>query len=78
MENNEVRLHMDCGEAETKTFRRSSEKLSFSQNSGIFIANAGNTGLTKFVVSKSISAAAFSAGRTIDCLKTKIISESEK
>ena len=52
VEHNEVRLHMDCGEAETKTFQRSPERLTFSRNSGIFVANAGNTGLTKFVVSK--------------------------
>lgn len=56
MEHEEVRLYMDCGEAEKTTFHRKPEKLSFSHNSGIFVANAGSTGLDKFVVSeKSIS-----------------------
>lgn len=52
VEHNEVRLYMDCGEAERTTFRRRPEKLTFSQNSGIFVANAGSTGLDKFEVSK--------------------------
>lgn len=46
-----MHLFMDCGEAERKTFHRSPEKLTFSHNSGIFVANAGSTGLEKFVVS---------------------------
>nr|XP_057924239.1 collagen, type XV, alpha 1b isoform X3 [Doryrhamphus excisus] len=49
VENNEVRLYMDCGEAERMTFHRRPERLAFSHNSGIFVANAGSTGLEKFV-----------------------------
>ncbi|MED6233439.1 hypothetical protein ATANTOWER_011822, partial [Ataeniobius toweri] len=48
VEHNEVRLYMDCGQAEKVTFHRKPEKLTFSQNSGIFVANAGSTGLDKF------------------------------
>lgn len=54
MEHNEVRLYLDCGEAESKGFHRRPEKLTFSHNSGIFVANAGSTGLDKFVVSESL------------------------
>lgn len=50
VEHDEVRLYMDCGEAERATFHRRSERLTFSHNSGIFVANAGSTGLDKFVV----------------------------
>lgn len=53
VEDNQVRLYMDCGEAERTTFHRRPEKLTFSQNSGIFVANAGSTGLDKFEVSKT-------------------------
>uniref|UniRef100_A0A3Q2Z4L7 Thrombospondin-like N-terminal domain-containing protein n=1 Tax=Hippocampus comes TaxID=109280 RepID=A0A3Q2Z4L7_HIPCM len=49
VEHNEVRLHMDCGEAERTTFRRRPERLTFSHNSGIFVANAGSTGFQNFV-----------------------------
>ncbi|GLD66940.1 collagen alpha-1(XV) chain-like protein [Lates japonicus] len=51
VEHDEVRLYMDCGEAERATFHRRPERLTFSHNSGIFVANAGSTGLDKFVVS---------------------------
>lgn len=51
VEHNEVCLYMDCGEAERRNFHRRPEKLTFSHNSGIFVANAGGTGLDKFVVS---------------------------
>lgn len=53
VEHNEVRLYMDCGEAKLVTFQRSPERLTFSHNSGIFVANAGSTGLQKFEVSKA-------------------------
>ncbi|KAA8586686.1 hypothetical protein FQN60_016382, partial [Etheostoma spectabile] len=49
VEHDEVRLFMDCGDSERTTFHRRPERLTFSQNSGIFVANAGNTGLDKFV-----------------------------
>ena len=51
VEYDEVRLYMDCGEAERTTFQRTADKLSFSHNSGIFVANAGSTGLHRFLVS---------------------------
>lgn len=51
VERDEVRLYMDCGEAERTTFHRSPDRLTFSHNSGIFVSNAGSTGLHKFVVS---------------------------
>lgn len=54
MEHDEVRLYMDCGEAEKAVFHRSTDRLTFSHNSGIFVANAGSTGLDKFVVSEGI------------------------
>lgn len=49
-----MRLYMDCGEAERTTFHRSPDRLTFSHNSGIFVSNAGSTGLDKFVVSVKI------------------------
>ncbi|XP_010773126.1 collagen alpha-1(XV) chain-like, partial [Notothenia coriiceps] len=49
VEQDEVRLYMDCGEAERTTFHRRPERLNFSHNSGVFVANAGGTGLNKFV-----------------------------
>ncbi|KAI9542022.1 hypothetical protein NQZ68_025156 [Dissostichus eleginoides] len=49
VEQDEVRLYMDCGEAERTTFHRRPERLNFSHNSGVFVANAGGTGLDKFV-----------------------------
>ncbi|XP_034743918.1 collagen alpha-2(IX) chain-like isoform X2 [Etheostoma cragini] len=49
VEHDEVRLFMDCGNGERTTFNRRPERLNFTQNSGIFVANAGNTGLDKFV-----------------------------
>lgn len=55
VEHDEVRLYMDCGEAERTTFHRKPEKLTFTHHSGIFVANAGSTGLEKFVVSENIS-----------------------
>lgn len=52
VEQDEVRLYMDCGEAERGSFKRGPERLTFSHKSGIFVANAGGTGLDKFVVGK--------------------------
>lgn len=52
VEHDEVRLYMDCGEPERVTLHRGAERLTFSHNSGIFVANAGSTGLDKFVVSE--------------------------
>ncbi|XP_068604929.1 collagen, type XV, alpha 1b [Brachionichthys hirsutus] len=49
VEHEEVRLYMDCGEAERTTFHRRPEKLTFSHNSGVFVGNAGSTGLDNFV-----------------------------
>lgn len=50
VEQDEVRLYMDCGEADRSSFQRGPERLTFSHKSGIFVANAGGTGLDKFVV----------------------------
>ncbi|XP_056276339.1 collagen, type XV, alpha 1b isoform X2 [Pseudoliparis swirei] len=49
VERDEVRLYIDCGEAERTTFHRRPERLNFTHNSGVFVANAGSTGLEKFV-----------------------------
>ncbi|XP_076018225.1 collagen, type XV, alpha 1b [Genypterus blacodes] len=49
VEDEEARLYMDCGEADRKKFQRRPESLTFSHNSGIFVANAGSTGLDRFV-----------------------------
>lgn len=54
VEHEEVRLHMDCGEADRTTFHRSPDSLTFSHDSGIFVSNAGVTGLNKFVVSGDV------------------------
>lgn len=51
VEREEVRLYMDCGEAERAAFHRGPGRLTFPHNSGIFVSNAGGTGLEKFVVS---------------------------
>lgn len=58
VEHEEVRLYMDCGEADRTTFLRRPDRLTFSHNSGIFVANAGGTGLDKFVVGEEIPAPA--------------------
>lgn len=52
VEREEVRLYMDCGEADRTTFHRRPDRLTFSHNSGIFVSSAGVTGLHKFVVSQ--------------------------
>lgn len=54
VEHEEVRLYMDCGEADRAEVHRSPNRLTFSHNSGIFVANAGGTGLEKFVVGEEI------------------------
>lgn len=54
VEQEEVRLYMDCGEADRTSFHRRPHRLTFSHNSGIFVSNAGVTGLDKFVVSQEI------------------------
>lgn len=50
VEREEVRLYMDCEEYHSATLRRSQKPLSFESGSGIFVANAGGTGLERFVV----------------------------
>lgn len=50
VEHEEVRLYMDCGEAERTKLHRGPDRLTFSHESGIFVSNAGGTGLEKFVV----------------------------
>lgn len=47
----EVRLYMDCEEYHRVAFQRSPEPLTFEASSGIFVGNAGGTGLDRFVVS---------------------------
>lgn len=42
---------MDCEEYHRVAFNRSPRPLTFEAGSGIFVGNAGGTGLTKFVVS---------------------------
>lgn len=50
VENEEVRLYMDCEQYHSVPLRRSKQPLSFKPGSGIFVANAGSTGLERFVV----------------------------
>ncbi|XP_069368637.1 collagen alpha-1(XVIII) chain-like isoform X3 [Paralichthys olivaceus] len=45
----EVRLYMDCEEYHRVAFTRSPKPLTFEASSGIFVGNAGGTGLAKFV-----------------------------
>ncbi|XP_036790651.1 collagen alpha-1(XVIII) chain isoform X1 [Oncorhynchus mykiss] len=45
----EVRLYMDCEEYHRVAFHRSPEPLTFEASSGIFVGNAGGTGLDRFV-----------------------------
>lgn len=47
----QVRLYMDCEEYHRVDFSRSPRPLTFEAGSGIFVGNAGGTGLTRFVVS---------------------------
>ncbi|XP_039646599.1 collagen alpha-1(XVIII) chain-like isoform X3 [Perca fluviatilis] len=45
----EVRLYMDCEEYHRVAFTRSLQPLTFEASSGIFVGNAGGTGLARFV-----------------------------
>ncbi|XP_034416582.1 collagen alpha-1(XVIII) chain-like isoform X2 [Cyclopterus lumpus] len=45
----EVRLYMDCEEYHRVAFTRSPRPLTFEASSGIFVGNAGGTGLDRFV-----------------------------
>uniref|UniRef100_A0A087XA17 Thrombospondin-like N-terminal domain-containing protein n=1 Tax=Poecilia formosa TaxID=48698 RepID=A0A087XA17_POEFO len=47
----EIRLYMDCEEYHRVAFTRSAQPLTFQTSSGIFVGNAGGTGLPRFVVS---------------------------
>lgn len=51
VQDQEVRLYMDCEEFHAAAFHRGPEPLSFEASSGIFVGNAGSTGLEKFMVS---------------------------
>lgn len=46
----QVRLYMDCEEYHRVAFSRSLRPLTFDTGSGIFVGNAGGTGLARFVV----------------------------
>ncbi|XP_058492212.1 collagen alpha-1(XV) chain-like isoform X2 [Solea solea] len=49
VQGSEVRLYMDCEEYHRVAFTRSPRPLTFEASSGIFVGNAGGTGLTRFV-----------------------------
>ncbi|CAB1341177.1 unnamed protein product [Coregonus sp. 'balchen'] len=49
----EVRLYMDCEEYHRVAFQRSPEPLTFEASSGVFVGNAGGTGLDRFVPPES-------------------------
>lgn len=51
VQDQEVCLYMDCDDFQAETFHRSSRQLSFEPSSGIFVGNAGGTGLERFMVS---------------------------
>lgn len=51
----QVRLYMDCEEYHRVAFSRSPQPLTFEASSGIFVGNAGGTGLARFVVSRDAS-----------------------
>lgn len=53
----QVRLYMDCEEYHRVAFTRSPQPLTFEASSGIFVGNAGGTGLPRFVVSLDGTAA---------------------
>lgn len=48
----QVRLYMDCEEYHRVAFDRTNRALEFGPSSGLFVGNAGGTGLPKFVVSQ--------------------------
>ncbi|XP_027861261.1 collagen alpha-1(XVIII) chain-like isoform X1 [Xiphophorus couchianus] len=45
----EIRLYMDCEKYHKVAFTRSAQPLTFESSSGIFVGNAGGTGLPRFV-----------------------------
>ncbi|CAL8238122.1 unnamed protein product, partial [Merluccius merluccius] len=49
VQGSEVRLYMDCEEYHRVAFSRSARPLTFEPSSGIFVGNAGGTGLDRFV-----------------------------
>lgn len=51
VQGNYIALFMDCEEYQRVPFQRSAEALVFDSDSGIFVGNAGATGLDKFTVS---------------------------
>lgn len=51
VQGNDVALFMDCEEYQRVQFQRSGQALVFESGSGIFVGNAGATGLEKFTVS---------------------------
>lgn len=51
----QVRLYMDCEEYHRVAFNRNPQPLTFEASSGIFVGNAGATGLSRFVVSPTIT-----------------------
>lgn len=51
VQGNEIILFMDCEEYNRVQFQRSGEVLLFESSSGIFVGNAGATGLERFTVS---------------------------
>lgn len=53
VQDEEVTLLMDCEEHSHVLFQRSSRPLTFESSAGIFIGNAGATGLERFTVSSS-------------------------
>ena len=50
----EVTLLVDCEEHGRVPFPRSSQALTFEPSAGIFVGNAGATGLERFIVSSSL------------------------
>lgn len=59
----EVTLMMDCKEHSHTPFQRSSQALAFESSAGIFVGNAGATGLEKFTVSPSPAHQGFAGHR---------------
>lgn len=51
VEGNVIALFMDCEEYQRLQFQRPAQTLVFESGSGIFVGNAGATGLEKFTVS---------------------------
>ncbi|KAJ8374850.1 hypothetical protein SKAU_G00054300 [Synaphobranchus kaupii] len=49
VQDDEVRLYTDCEEYHRMEFQRSPNRLRFEASSGIFVGNAGGTGLERFV-----------------------------